>query len=158
MSLWSLPSWQHTTESSKARFRPIILAVAVVLAGACWQPCHAQQIPRRVDTSNYQNRGPTAPKTELPGPLTIERVRSPETGKPIKVYRKPSLDRQPQQPVPVPQVKEPSKRTAPQALKPLANGEITRLTQQVEDLKKKLEDLNSRLNALEKNRRLKQPN
>lgn len=148
MSKWSVPS-RHATDSNCAMFAPFVLSLAVVLSVACWQPCEAQQIPRRLDTSNYQNRGPTPPKLDVPGPFTIERIESPTTGKPIKVYQKPvarTLQRQ-QSLGSLPTTSRPF----PTAQGRLSQGdEIKFLRGRVKELQKELSELSQRLERLQK--------
>jgi hypothetical protein len=56
------------------------------------QLCQAQSIPRRLDTSNFQNQAPAAPLFEPRGPLWVTGEISPFTGRPVKIYYRPTAE------------------------------------------------------------------
>jgi hypothetical protein len=82
-----LISLQCRTNNCLVRLAFLGLAFTFLLVAPLWQRCEAQQIPRRIDTTPYQNRGPTPPKLDLPGNLAIQGGISPTTGKRVKVYK-----------------------------------------------------------------------
>jgi hypothetical protein len=84
------PLIQFHFDSNAFRLGLFAAVFALVLGVTGWEPCEAQQIPRRLDTSVYQNRGPTPPLLSPRGPLFIQPDVSPYTGQRIKTYYKPT--------------------------------------------------------------------
>lgn len=81
---------QHNFSGSLLRLGFVVGVFALVLGLIGWEVCEAQQIPRRIDVSTYQNRGPTPPLLAPRGPLLIQPGVSPYTGERFKTYFRPS--------------------------------------------------------------------
>lgn len=81
---------QANRSSSIPRICFFAAVLALLLGVTGWERCEAQQIPRRIDTSTYQNRGPTPPLLAPRGPLFIQPGVSPYTNERLKTYYRPS--------------------------------------------------------------------
>lgn len=77
-----------SSNNALLHYRILTSILSCVLGLALVQLCEAQQIPRRIDTSVYQNRSPAAPKLSPPGVWTTRTGIKPSTGQPIKIYQK----------------------------------------------------------------------